>query len=180
MAKPATTERQTADRPAVSVPVCKWVATHLNDLQTEAKLLVDDYWVRLKQGRGGQKGHARGKLGVRLRARDTGAFSIEWYEMGILGGTGRSIARKQLNKGRAHRYMLELPLRSEPEWVVNLVQEAEDAFAEIRKRQALLVEIRDALVAYESEVSGRPVTAAMIVGRGLDADAKVASSRGAP
>jgi hypothetical protein len=180
MEKPATIEPQTANLPAVSVPVCEWVATRLNHLQTEAKLLVDDYWVRLKQGRSGQKRYARGKLGVRLRARDTGAFSIEWYEMGVLGGTGRSIARKQLNKGRAHRYALDQPLKSEPEWIANLVQEAEDAFAEIRKRQALLVEIRDALVAYESEISGSPVTAAMIVGRGLEVDVKVASSREAP
>jgi hypothetical protein len=180
MEKPATIEPQTAELPAVSGPVCEWVATRLNDLQTEAKLLVDDYWARLKQGRAGQKRYARGKLGVRLRARDTGAFSIEWYEMGVLGGTGRSIARKQLNKGRAHRYALDQTLKSEPEWIANLVQEAEDAFAEIRKRQALLVDVRDALVAYESEVSGKAVTASMIVGRGLDAGGNTPTSQEAP
>jgi len=177
MEKPATIEPQSAELPAVSAPVCKWVATRLNDLQTEAKLLVDDYWARLKQGRAGQKRYARGKLGVRLRARDTGAFSIEWYEMGVLGGTGRSIARKQLNKGRAHRYALDQTLKSEPEWIANLVQEAEDTFAEIRKRQALLVEIRDALVSYESKVSGKAVTASMIVGHGLDAGGNTPTSQ---
>jgi hypothetical protein len=158
--------------PQNTVPshLCEWVAERLNELQAEAKLLVDDYWHRLKQGRKGRSQPARGKLGVRLRPRDTGAFSIEWYEMGALGGTKKPIAKRHIAKGRGHRHPLDQTLRNEPEWVAELVNEAEDSFAEIRKRQALLVAIRDALAAYESEVTGKTVTAAMVVSRHCQGD----------
>ncbi len=147
--------------------LCKWVAERLDELQAEAKLLVDDYWHRLKQGRKGRRQADRGRFGVRLRPRDTGAFSIEWYEMGALGGTKKPIAKRHIAKGRGHRYPLDQTLRNEPEWVAELVNEAEDSFAEIRNRQALLTAIRDALAAYESEVTGKTVTAAMVVSRHL-------------
>ena len=135
--------------PQNTVPnhLCTWVAGHLDELQTEAKLIVDDYWQRLKQGRKGKRQAYRGSFGLRIRPRDTGAFSIEWYEMGALGGTKKPIAKRHIAKGRGHRYPLDKMLKGEPEWIVGLVGEVEDSLAEIRKRQALLVAIRDALAA---------------------------------
>ncbi len=155
--------------PQNTVPghVCEWVAERLNELQAEAKLIVDDYWQRLKQGRKGKRQADRGSFGLRIRPRDTGAFSIEWYEMGTLGGTRKPIAKRHIAKGRGHRYPLEKMLRDEADWIVGLVGEVEDSLVEIRKRQALLVTIRDALAAYESEVTGKTVTAAMVVNRHL-------------
>ena len=155
--------------PQNTVPshLCEWVAERLNELQAEAKLIVDDYWQRFKQGRKGKRQADRGSFGVRIRPRDTGAFSIEWYEMGALGGTKQPIAKRHIAKGRGHRYPLEKMLRDEAEWIVGLVCEVEDSLAEIRKRQALLVAVRDALAAYESEVTGKTVTAAMVVNRHL-------------
>ena len=134
---------------------CKWVAERFDELQTEAKLIVDDYWHRLKQGRKGKRQADRGSFGLRIRPRDTGAFSVEWYEMGALGGTRKPIAKRHIAKGRGHRYPLEKMLRDEADWIVGLVGEVEDSLVEIRKRQALLVAIRDALAAYESEVTGK-------------------------
>jgi len=162
-------QMQSKTNPQNTVPghLCKWVAERLDELQTEAKLIVDDYWHRLKQGRKGRRQADRGRFGVRLRPRDTGAFSVEWYEMGALGGTKKPIAKRHIAKGRGHCYPLDKMLKGEPEWIVELVREVEDSLAEIRKRQALLVAIRDALAAYESEVTGKTVTAAMVVNRHL-------------
>ena len=163
-------QSETNSQNTVPSHVCKWVAERLNELQAEAKLIVDDYWHRLKQGRRGRRQADRGRFGVRLRPRDTGAFSIEWYEMGALGGTKKPIAKRHIAKGRGHRYPLDKMLKGEPEWIVGLVGEVEDSLAEIRKRQALLVAIRDALAAYESEVTGKTVTAAMVVSRHCQGD----------
>ena len=87
--------------------------------------------------------------------------------MGGLGGTRKPIAKRHIAKGRGHRYPLDKMLRDEAEWIVGLVCEVEDSLAEIRKRQALLVTIRDELAAYESDVTGKTVTAAMVVSRHL-------------
>jgi hypothetical protein len=166
----ANKEREKTESQRVPSPVCAWLAASLRELQDEAKLLVDDYWRRLKEGRTHQKRYAQGSVGVRLRARDTGGFSIEWYEMGRLGGSGRFVAKKQFSKGRrSHRYALDQALKSEPDWVAELVRETEEVFADIRKRQALLVRIRDSLIAYESEASGQTVTAEAIIRRGIQA-----------
>ena len=142
-------------------PTYVWLAERLDKLRTEAQFLVNDYWARLKAGREGQKPHARGSLGVRLKPRETGAFSIEWYEMGVIRvhGQQRSIARKTYARGRSYEYPLKKMLNGEPEWVANLVTEVEKAFAEIRKQMALLINIRDALVAYDKEVRGTRFTA---------------------
>ncbi len=160
-------EEQKTEIQLIPSSVCAWLATSLRELQDEARLLVDDYWRRLKEGRTHQKRYAQGNIGVRLRARDTGGFSIEWYEMGRLGGSGRSVAKKQFSKGRrSHCYALDQALKNEPEWVAELVRETEEVFTDIRKRQALLVRIRDSLIAYESETSGQMVTAEAIISRG--------------
>lgn len=170
MTAQANREEQKTEIQRIPSSVCVWLATSLRELQDEAQLLVDDYWRRLKEGRTHQKRYAQGSVGVRLRARETGGFSIEWYEMGRLGGSGRFVAKKQFSKGRrSHRYALDQALKNEPDWIAELVRETEEVFADIRKRQALLVRIRDSLIAYESETVGKPVTAEMIINRGIQA-----------
>lgn len=138
-----------------------WLAERFDALNREAKFLVDDYWARLKEGRAGKKLYARGSLGVRLKTRETGAFTVEWYEMGILrvDGQRRSIARKTYARGRSYKYPLERMLGGEPEWVAELVTEVENAFADIRRQVDLLIGIRDAVVAYDKLTRGARFTA---------------------
>ncbi|MBP1151348.1 MULTISPECIES: conjugative transfer protein MobI(A/C) [unclassified Methylocaldum] len=180
------TNRTAAEPPVVTgtEPAYVWLAERFDALRREAKFLVDDYWARLKDGRVGQKLHARGSLGVRLKTRDTGAFSIEWYEMGVmrLDGQRRSIARKTYARGRSYQYPLDRMLNGEPEWVAELVTEVETAFAEIRKQMDLLIGIRDALVAYDKQVRGARFTAMeamQAAAQRVSAEAKETETEGA-
>jgi len=132
-------------------------------LQAEGQVVVDDYWNRLKAGRTGRKPYERGTLGLRLRSRDSGAFSIEWYEMGALGRERKPVAKRHIAKGQSHRYPLRQLLQGQPDWLSPLVEETEDVLAELRKRQGLLIKIRDAVVAYESEITGKALTATGIL-----------------
>lgn len=139
--------------------VYPWLSAQFDALQAEGQLVVDDYWNRLKAGRTGRKPYERGTLGLRLRSRDSGAFSIEWYEMGSLGRDRKPVAKRHIAKGQSHRYPLRQVLQGQPDWLSALVEETEDVLAELRKRQALLMKIRDAVVAYESEITGNALTA---------------------
>jgi hypothetical protein len=144
--------------------VYSWLAAQFDALQAEGQLVVDDYWSRLKAGRAGKKPYERGTLGLRLRSRDSGAFSIEWYEMGALGRDRKPVAKRHIAKGQSHRYPLRQVLQGQPHWLTPLVEETEDVLAELRKRQALLMKVRDALVAYESEITGTSLTATAVLG----------------
>jgi len=143
--------------------VYPWLSAQFDALQAEGQLVVDDYWNRLKAGRMGKKPYERGTLGLRLRSRDSGAFSIEWYEMGSLGRDRKPVAKRHIAKGQSHRYPLRQVLQGQPDWLSPLVEETEDVLAELRKRQALLIKIRDAVVAYESEITGKALTATGIL-----------------
>lgn len=170
MAKPLQTEideKVTTD-PLIPIEVRTWIGESLAALQAEAQILVDDYWAQLKDKRTGKKAYEIGKIGVRLRPRETGSFSIEWFRMGKLGN-GKGIATRGFRKGRAHMYPVDQMLTHEPEWLGELVRSSEQVFSEIRKKQMLLAEIRNALAEYASHVSGKPVTAAMLVGEFLPA-----------
>ncbi len=139
--------------------VYPWLSTQFDALQAEGQLVVDDYWNRLKAGRVNKKPYERGTLGLRLRSRDSGAFSIEWYEMGALGRERKPVAKRHIAKGQSHRYPIRQLLQGQPDWLSALVEETEDVLAELRKRQALLMKIRDAVVVYESEITGKALTA---------------------
>jgi len=154
--------------PWIPGEVRAWIGGSLASLQTEAQVLVDDYWAQLKNKRAGKKAYEIGRIGVRLRSRETGSFSIEWFRMGKLGN-GKGIATRGFRKGRAHMYSVDHMLTREPEWLGDLVRSSEQVFSEIRKKQMLLAEIRNALAEYASHVSGKPVTAAMLVGEFLPA-----------
>lgn len=139
--------------------VYPWLSAQFDALRAEGQLVVDDYWNRLKAGRTGRKPYERGTLGLRLRSRDSGAFSIEWYEMGSLGRDRKPVAKRHIAKGNSHRYPVRQVLRGQPDWLSSLVEETEDVLTELRKRQALLVKVRDALVAYQSEITGKTLAA---------------------
>jgi hypothetical protein len=154
---PRRTEEKTSDLGTETL--YPWLSAQFDALRAEGQLVVDDYWSRLKSGRIGKKPYERGTLGLRLRSRDSGAFSLEWYEMGALGRTRKPVAKRHIAKGQSHRYSLRQVLRGQPEWLSPLVEETEEVLADLRKRQALLMKIRDAVVAYESEITGKTLTA---------------------
>lgn len=131
-----------------------WLSGSFADLETRAQGHVDEYWSRFKNGRTAKQPKERGSLGLRLRTRVNGSFSIEWYETTYLGKSSRSIAKNHIRKGRSHRYALKAIMASQPSWMIEIITETEDVLAEIRRRQALLVKIRQAVTNYAREVGG--------------------------
>lgn len=158
MRKPTPSPSTTLADSAGTEPLFDWLSDCFEALRSEGQVVVDDYWRRLRAGRRGRSGTPRASLGLRLRSRDNGAFSLEWYEMGVMGRTRKPIARRHIAKGRSHRYSLRSLLRGQPEWLAGLVEETEDVLADIRKRQAVLIKLRGAAVAYRAEASGKALT----------------------
>ncbi|MFA5920754.1 MAG: conjugative transfer protein MobI(A/C) [Methylococcaceae bacterium] len=130
--------------------VLTWIEAKVDQLHAETRILVDDYWRRLKSE---QKNHApseKARIGVRVRRREASlSFSIEWFRMAMIRENGRikSIAR-YLKKGPGYHYPLARLLQGEPEWEADLVEELETEFADIRKQIDLLGKIRDAVQNY--------------------------------
>jgi MobI protein len=133
-----------------------WIAGSFLDLESRAQDQVDSYWEDLKSGRDGRKPKDRGNLGLRLRSRANGSFSVEWYKCGFLGNSNRSIARGHIRKGRNNRYPMRSVMNGQPDWLISLISETEDVLSEIRKRQALLVRIRNAASLYTKHVGDQP------------------------
>ena len=67
--------------------------------------------------------YERGTLGLRLRSRESGAFSLEWYEMGALGRDRIPVAKRHIAKGPSSHYPLRQALRDQPAWLSPLVEE---------------------------------------------------------
>ena len=132
------------------VDVLAWIEAKVDQLHTETRVLVDDYWRRLKAE---QKNHAaseKARIGVRVRRREASlSFSIEWFRMAMIreNGLNKPIAR-YLKKGSGYHYPLARLLQGEPEWEADWVAELETEFADIRKQIALLGKIRDAVQNY--------------------------------
>ena len=130
--------------------VLTWIEAKVDQLHAETRVLVDDYWRRLKVE---QKNHApseKARIGVRVRRREASlSFSIEWFRMAMIRENGRikPIAR-YLKKGSGYHYPLARLLQGEPEWEADWVAELETEFADIRKQIALLGKIRDAVQNY--------------------------------
>ena len=126
--------------------VLQWIEAQSEQLHSQSRLLVDDYWRRLKKFNGKEPG----RIGVRIRRREHSfSFSIEWYRMATLRQNGQLKPICQyLKKGLSYRYPLQRFLQNEPDWEVSLVEELENEFATIRKQMALLGKMRDAFQQY--------------------------------
>ncbi len=126
--------------------VRQWIEAQSEQLHSQSRLLVDDYWRRLKKFNSKEPG----RIGVRIRRREHSfSFSIEWYRMATLRQNGQLKPICQyLKKGLGYRYPLQRFLQNEPEWEVSLVEELENEFANIRKQMALLGKMRDAFQQY--------------------------------
>jgi hypothetical protein len=124
-----------------------WIEAKVDQLYAEAKVLVDDYWRRLKAE---QNQHAGARIGVRIRRRESClSFSIEWFRMAMIRQQGQTkpIAH-YLKKGPGYHYPMGRLLQGEPEWEAVLIEELETEFADIRKQIDLLGKIRDAVQGY--------------------------------
>jgi hypothetical protein len=130
--------------------VLGWIETKVDQLYAEAKVLVDDYWRRLKAEQNRHAGSEKARIGVRIRRRETClSFSIEWFRMAMIRQQGQTkpIAH-YLKKGSGYHYPLGRLLQGEPEWEAVLIEELETEFADIRKQIDLLGKIRDAVQGY--------------------------------
>jgi hypothetical protein len=126
-----------------------WIETRCDNLQMQAKVLVD-YWRQMKSQRQKHIKSESGRIGVRIRCRENQrAFSIEWYRMATLRQNGQTKPIAQyVKKGRGCRYPLGNLLKGEPAWEAELVEELETEFADIRQQLDRLGKIRDAVQRY--------------------------------
>ncbi|MDO9103403.1 MAG: conjugative transfer protein MobI(A/C) [Methylovulum sp.] len=131
-----------------------WIEAKVEQLHAEARVLVDDYWRRLKSGQKHQAADGKARIGVRIRRRETSlSFSIEWFRMAMIRQNGQAKPIAQyLKKGAGYRYPLGNFLKGEPQWEAELVEELETEFADIRKQLGLLGKIRDAVQDYRKSL----------------------------
>ena len=140
-----------------------WIENKIDLIHSEARVLVDDYWRRLKKEQKNRPVSEQARIGVRIRRRQEAlSFSIEWFRMASIRQNGKTkpIAR-YVKKGRGYRYPLDRILQGEPEWEASLVEELEEEFVDIRRQVDLLGRIRDAVRDYaraiqRTEVPERP------------------------
>jgi hypothetical protein len=133
-------------------PMIAWLSGAYADLEGQAQAVVDDYWRRLQLGQLGRKGLDRGNLGLRLRSRENGAFSLEWYRMGHLRRSGRDVSAEYIRRGNQLGYARRLLLRGQPSWLEPIALETEEALVDIRRKIAMIGKIRFAVVQYERKV----------------------------
>ncbi|WAR43273.1 conjugative transfer protein MobI(A/C) [Methylomonas rapida] len=126
--------------------VIEWLAANVEGLHGQARMLVDDYWRRVSQERKKYPASQRGRLGVRIRRRESAySFTIEWFLIASLSIDGQNKPVTQyLKKGKGYRYPLQQVLKKEPDWEAALVEEFENEFADLRKQVDLLGKFRDA------------------------------------
>lgn len=120
--------------------------------------MVDDYWRRLDDGQKGRKGLDRATLGLRIRARENGSFSIEWYRMGHLRRSRRDVTADYIRKGFGYRYSEASLLRNQPQWLHPIVRELEDSLSVCRQRNALLGKMRLSVVHYQRSIQPNPLS----------------------
>jgi len=127
-----------------------WIEQQIELFHQQARLLVDDYWLRLAQGQKQHSKEERCHIGVRIRRReDCQSFSIEWFKIKkIHKDMQKKVVAIHIRKGRGYRYPLDRMLNSEPEWAADLITKLEVQFAVIRKKIDLLGKIRDGVRGY--------------------------------
>lgn len=139
-------------------PLIAWLSCAFADLQAQTQAMVDDYWRRLDDGQKGRKGLDRATLGLRIRARENGSFSIEWYRMGHLRRSRRDVTADYIRKGFGYRYSEASLLRNQPQWLHPIVRELEDSLSVCRQRNALLGKMRLSVVHYQRSIQPNPLS----------------------
>ena len=135
-------------------PLIQWISEAFADLEILGQVVVDHYWFLLREGRKGRKYQDMGGIGLRLRRRTNGSFSMEWYHLGYLGKTKKSVEGAYIRKGRSASYSVEPFLRKQPEWLKDIVREVESVLMVIRERQAHLIALRSKTATYVRTLEG--------------------------
>lgn len=135
-------------------PLITWLSGAYADLESQAQFQVDGYWNHLKQGQQGKKGMHRGTLGLRLRSRPNGSFSVEWYRIGRRHLAGRDVSAQYIRKGRGFRYSTHALFQGQPDWLQAIAESVEERLAEIRKRSLHIGKIRLAVLQYQRAIGG--------------------------
>lgn len=152
-------------------PLLAWLTDHFHDLADEGQAIVTRYWKGLRALEDAHPYQMRSTLGLRMRLRDNLAISLEWYLMGTLGRTQRSIARVHITKGRKQdTYSLKTLMRRQPVWLADFVEEIETDLTRIRIRQSRLIRIRDALGEFIKVEKGPGATGSKIMTQYLARD----------
>ena len=120
--------------------------TRLEQLVQEARVLVDDYWAQHLEASSDRPASDRGYIRVRCRLHHN-TLLIEWfrqqYTRTINPQTGRRyVFSDHFRKGRGCHYREEVFRHSARSWELPLILEYESHFAELRRRAAALVRLR--------------------------------------
>ncbi|MFO1431316.1 MAG: conjugative transfer protein MobI(A/C) [Candidatus Competibacteraceae bacterium] len=118
----------------------------LEQLVQKAHVLVDDYWARHLEASSDRPASDRGYIRVRCRLHHN-TLLIEWfrqqYTRTINPQTGRRyVFSDHFRKGRGCHYREDVFRRSARPWELPLILEYERHFAELRRRAAALVKLR--------------------------------------
>ena len=97
--------------------------------------------------------------------------------MGALGRDRIPVAKRHIAKGPSPHYPLRQVLRGQPAWLCPLVEETEAVLALIRKRQGMVMIVRDAMARYASELAGKPVAATGLLWRSERSDANTGNTQ---
>ncbi len=134
----------------------EFVRVALLEIESEIALLAVDaqqtataFWTVAKEGRNSVSKDQRSYLGTRVRLI-SGSLSIEWYRNGVsLGPDGKvkNLISKRIRKGMSFAYP-KGSFDSEPQWIREVVIEAEKRYACIRERAAILSQMKRSLKRY--------------------------------
>ena len=154
-------------------PLLAWLTDHFHELADAGHLIVNRYWKGLRELENGHPYQPRATLGLRMRLRENLAVSLEWYLMGTLGRTKKSIARVHITKGRNQdAYSLKVLMRRQPVWIADFVETIEKDLTQIRMRQTRLIRIRDALGEFLKIESGSSPTGSQLMAHYLSRDSQ--------
>ena len=141
-----------------------WLSECFADLAEAGQITVEAYWQELRTLGRHQPYYQKVTLGVRLRLRPNGNFSLEWFLMTRPGTTPRPVTTLHVPKGRQHtHYPVKRLMRRQPPCLWPLVEKTEAALGEIRLRQARLVRLRDALGDYLKLDGGPSITGGRLI-----------------
>lgn len=164
------------DDPVID-PILAWLTDHFHDLADEGQMTVNRYWQGLRALEDAHPYQMRATLGLRMRLRENLAISLEWYLMGTLGRSKKSIARVHISKGRHQEtYSLKTLMRKQPLWLTDWVEAIEHDLTRLRVRQARLIRIRDALGGFMKSESGLSVTGSQMMTHYLARDHQAKAS----
>ena len=138
-------------------PLLTWLSQAFEEIESEGLEIVDSYWRDLRLEGKNQPYYPKVTLGLRIRRRQGGSFSLEWFGIGTLATKRRYIAKHHIPKGKAETYSIKRLMRGQPNWIMPLVEDTEYRLTQIRRRHVQLSKIREALAGWYSHSLEKPL-----------------------